>query len=149
MNLPLRLLPRRLPAWIRKAILIELTRATARAFKSPAPKLSGLSYGECLQAYARFTSDQAEIALQSGQDLAAIKTQLRQNAYPLGERLHRCFGADTMEEVIKLGQILYQAISVEIEGDRQGSVTVRRCYFSQYYAAPVCDLISALDDGVF
>jgi len=28
-------------------------------------------------------------------------------------------------------------------------VTVKRCYFSQFYSGSVCDLISALDDGVF
>jgi hypothetical protein len=48
-----------------------------------------------------------------------------------------------------LGQILYRAIGIEIQGDGQGNVTVKRCYFSQFYAGSVCDLISALDDGLF
>ena len=108
-----------------------------------------LSYDECLRTYALFTREQAEKALQSGRDIAAIKTQLYQNAYPLGEKLRKWFGVDTMEEVMELGQILYRAIGVEIQGDTQGDVTVKRCYFSQFYSSPVCDLISALDDGVF
>lgn len=149
MNLLLTVLPGRLPAWIRKAILIELTRATANAFSCPAPAVGGLSYDECLQVYARFTRDQADKALQTRRDVAAIKTQLHQNACALGGRFHRCFGADTIEEVMKLGQILYRAIDVEIEWDCQGNVTVNRCYFSQFYSPPVCDLISALDDGIF
>ena len=56
---------------------------------------------------------------------------------------------ETMEEVMALGQILYRAIGVEIQGDAQGSVTVQHCYFSRFYSGQVCDLISALDDGVF
>jgi hypothetical protein len=54
-----------------------------------------------------------------------------------------------VEEVMALGQILYRAIGVEIQGDSQGDLIVKRCYFSQFYSGPVCDLISALDDGVF
>jgi hypothetical protein len=50
---------------------------------------------------------------------------------------------------MELGQILYRAIGVEVQGDEQGNVTVSRCYFSRFYSGPVCDLISALDDGVF
>ena len=54
-----------------------------------------------------------------------------------------------MDEVRELARILYRAIGVEMQGDGQGTLTVRRCYFSQFYSGPVCDLISALDDGVF
>jgi hypothetical protein len=111
--------------------------------------LPRLSFDEYLRAYALFTREQAEKALRDGRDIRALKTQLYRNAYPLGGRLREIFGVDTMEEVIQLGQILYQAIGVEVQGDPQGNVTVNRCYFSQFYSAPVCDLISALDDGVF
>jgi hypothetical protein len=106
-------------------------------------------HDECLRAYALFTREQAEKALQAGRDLPALKARLYQNAYPLGGKLRKWLGVDTMEEVMELGQILYRAIGVEIEGDAQGDVTVSRCYFSQFYSGPVCDLISALDDGVF
>jgi hypothetical protein len=30
---------------------------------------------------------------------------------------------------MELGQILYRAIGVEIQGEPQGDVTVKRCYF--------------------
>jgi hypothetical protein len=149
MNVLLRLLPHNLPAFVREAILTELLEATADAFGCPAPALDHLSYDECLRTYALFTREQADKALQSGRDVPALKTQLYQNAYPLGGKLRRWFGVDTTADVMELGQILYQAIGVEIQGDTQGNVTVRRCYFSQFYSGPVCDLISALDDGVF
>jgi hypothetical protein len=160
MNLLIRMIPHNLPAFIREEILAELFEATADAFECPAPAHHHLSYDECLQAYALFTREQAEKALQAGRDapgrdIHAIKTQLYQNAYPLGGKLRKWFGlalrpgVDTMEEVMELGQILYRAIGVEIVGEPQGNVTVNRCYFSQFYSSPVCDLISALDDGVF
>lgn len=149
MNILLKMLPHNLPAFIREEILAELFEATADAFECPAPALDHLSYDACLRTYALFTRGQAEKALQAGCDVSAIKTQLYQNAYPLGGKLRKWFAVDTMEEVMELGQILYRAIGVEIQGDTQGDVTVKRCYFSQFYSGPVCDLISALDDGVF
>jgi len=149
MNVLLRILPHNLPVFIREQILAELFEATADAFACPVPTFDHLSFDECLRAYALFTREQAEKVLLSGRDIPAIKTRLYQNAYPLGGKLHNWFGADTMEEVMELGQILYRAIGVEIKGDTQGELTVKRCYFSQFYSGPVCDLISALDDGVF
>jgi hypothetical protein len=149
MNILLKILPHNLPAFIREEILAELFEATADAFECPAPAHDHLSYDACLWTYAQFTREQAEKALQSGRDVPAIKTQLYQNAYLLGGKLRKWLGVDTMEEVMELGQILYRAIGVEIEGDTRGDVTVKGCYFSQFYSGPVCDLISALDDGVF
>ncbi len=149
MNVLVKILPHNLPIFIREEILAELFEATADAFECPAPALDHLSYDACLRTYALFTREQAEKALKLGRDIPTIKTLLYQNAYPLGGKLRKWFVVDTMEEVMELGQILYRAIGVEIQGDTQGDVTVKRCYFSQFYSGPVCDLISALDDGVF
>jgi hypothetical protein len=149
MNILFKILPQNLPDFIREEILTELFQATADAFECLVPALDHLSYEECLRTYALFTREQAEKALQSGRDVAAIKTQLYQNAYPLGRKLRKWFGVGTMEEVMELAQILYRAIEVEIQGDVQGNVMVKRCYFSRFYCGPVCDLISALDDGLF
>jgi hypothetical protein len=155
MNILLKLLPSvvfdaiTILAFIRKKVLAELFEATADAFECPAPAHDHLSYDACLRTYALFTREQAEKALQAGRDIPAIKTQLYQNAFPLGAKLRRWFAVESMEEVMELGRILYRAIRVEIQGDTQGDLTMKRCYFSQFYSSPVCDLISALDDGVF
>jgi hypothetical protein len=149
MNIRLRLLPRNFPAFIREEILTELFDATADGFGCPAPEHDHLSNDERLRAYALFTKEQAERALQGGLDVPAIKTELYQNAYLIGGRLRRWCGIDTIEEVMALGQTLYRAIGIEIEGDTEGNVTVTHCYFSQFYSSPVCELISALDDGIF
>jgi hypothetical protein len=149
MNLLIKLLPQNLPAFIRGEILEALFEATADAFECPLPAIEHLSYEECLQTYALFTCEQAEKAIQAGRDLSAIKTRLYQNAHPLGEKLRKWFAVDTMGEVLELGQILYRAIGVDVQWDAQGKVIVKSCFFSRYYSGPVCDLISALDDGVF
>jgi hypothetical protein len=149
MSVLLRLLPHHLPVFAREEIIAELFEATAKAFECPAPAQNHLAYDERLRAYALFTREQAEKALQAGRDIPALKTRLYRNAYPLGGKLRKWFGLSTIDEVMELGQILYRAIGVEMQGDGQGDVRVERCYFSRCYSAPVCDLISALDDGVF
>jgi len=149
MNILLEILPHNLPAFVREEILAKLFEATVDAFECPAPAHDHLSYDESLRTYAMFTREQAEKALQAGRDIPAIKTQLYQNAYPLSGRIRKWLGVDTMEEVMKLGEILYRAIGVEIQGDTEGNVTVKCCFFSQFYSGQVCDLISALDDGFF
>jgi hypothetical protein len=149
MNVLRRLLPHHLPGFARKEILAELFEATAEAFAGPAPAQNHLAYDERLRTYALFTREQAEQALRVGRDMPALKMRLYRNAYPLGGKLRKWFGLSTMGEVMELARILYQAIGVEMQGDGQGTLTVRCCYFSQFYSGPVCDLISALDDGVF
>ena len=82
-----------------------LFQATAEAFNCPAPALEHLSFEECLRAYALFTREQAEKALQSGCDMQALKTQFYRNAYPLGAKLREWFAVDTMEFLYRGGRI--------------------------------------------
>ena len=149
MGLLVKMLPHELPVFLRKRILLELFRASADAFECPAPAVKHLSYEECLRTYAVFTQEQAEKALRGGRDIEAVKTRLFQNAFPLGAKLRKWTRTRSLGDVMELGQILYKAIGVKIEGDRQGNVTVSQCYFSQFYSAQGCALISALDDGIF
>jgi hypothetical protein len=149
MTIILKILPHKLPLLIRKEILAELFEATADAFENPMPALDHLTYDARLRTYAQFTSEQAEKALISGRDIPAIKARLYQNAYVLGEKICKWFTIDSMEEVMQLGQALYRAIGIEIDSNSQGEVTVKHCYFSQFYSSPICGLISALDDGIF
>lgn len=149
MNILLKLLPHDLPDFIRNEILTELFEVTANAFECPAPVLDGLPYEERLRTYAYFTREQAEKALMDGNNFAEIKERLYRNAYPLGARIRKWLGIDAVEEVMELGQILYRAIGVSMQGDASGNVIVKSCYFSQFYSGSVCDLVSALDDGVF
>lgn len=149
MSALIKVLPNSLPIIVRKKILVELFKATAKSFKCPAPALDHLSYDKCLRTYAEFTREQAENALQAGDDILAIRIRLYENASPLGAKIRKWFGVETMGEVMALGHILYKAIGVEMQGDTQGDVTVKSCYYSQFYSGRICSLISAMDDGVF
>ena len=149
MSVLLKILPQNLPVFIRKAILAELFKATADAFVTTTPVLRHLSYSARLQTYAEFTKEQAEKTLSSGIDAGVVKERLYQNAYALGKRLWKWFSIETIEEVMRLGQILYRVIGVEIYGNAKGELMVKRCFFSQQYSSPVCSLISSLDEGLF
>ncbi len=149
MALPLKILPRSLPAFVRKAVLAELFIATADAFRCPAPQYRRLAYNECLLNYALFTRQQAEKAMRISSDVASIKERLYLNAAELGKRARSWFALKSPDDVMSLGRVLYRSIGIEIEGSSDGSLIVNRCYFCRFYSPSVCDLISALDDGVF
>lgn len=149
MNILVRLLPGNLPVFLCKKILVTLARITAGAFDCPAPVFARLPYRECLRGYARFTREQAELVIRTGRDPAVVKARLFAQAYPLGKKLRESFHIHTTTEVMRFAQVLYRAIGVDIHGTPQGELTVDGCYYTCFYSAPVCDLISALDDGVF
>jgi hypothetical protein len=150
-------LPPTVPLCVRKQILAALFRATAEAFERPVPVLQGLSFDQRLEAYACFTRDHAEQVLRqalpqdlhSGAGTDALTARLYQKAEPLGRKLRAVFRTGSMAEVVALVRWLYRAIGVELVWERGEHLQVDRCYFSGYYSAPVCALISALDDGIF
>ena len=45
-------------------------------------------------------------------------------------------------------QLIYKALKIDFQGDPQGEVQIKRCYFSQYYSGEVCRVISSLDEGL-
>lgn len=145
----LKILPQNFPVFIRHEILSGLFKATADAFGCPAPSHNHRTFSKRLESYALFTRLQAEKALHFGADQVEVKARLYKNAYPLGENLRKWLAIDPVQDVMTLGQILYRAIGVEIQGDTGGEIVVERCYFSRFYSASICGLISALDDGVF
>ncbi len=149
MNPLIHFLPRELPAFGRKMILKRLFSATAAGFERPMPRLARLSLPGCLQAYARFTREQAARSLKDKGDAAGAKSRLYSQARQLGSAVRRWFHPASLMEVMLLGQVLYRAIGVDLKGDEAGRILVTRCTYSQYYSPAVCDLISALDDGVW
>ena len=133
---------------VRKMILSELFRITAAGFGTQAPALMALDCEARQQAYALFTRDHAVRVLHSGQEIQTVRSRLYRNAFVLGGRMSRWCGVNGLDEVVRLAQLIYRAIGVEVQGDSQGNLTVLRCYYSRFYSAPVCDLISCLDDGL-
>ena len=45
-------------------------------------------------------------------------------------------------------RILYRALEIDLRGDEDGAIVVRRCAFSPRYSPEVCGLMSAADAGL-
>jgi hypothetical protein len=138
---------------VKRKGLRELFGCTATAFECEAPAVAGLPYDEMLRAYARFTAVQVEQALARGAGLPEVRCRLYTAAYRMGEELRRTFGITKTAEALATVELLYRALGitlhVELRGGSTAEVTVRRCLFSEYYSASVCQLVASLDDGLF
>jgi hypothetical protein len=128
--------------------LWALFRATERAFDRPAPSLAGLSADECLLRYAQFTQGRVAELLRNGDDLPAVQERLYRNAYELGRACRRASRIGTVEDAMALGRVLYRLLDIEFQGD-EGGVVISRCYFSRFYSGQVCQVMSAMDRGLF
>jgi hypothetical protein len=150
-GLALRLLPHA-PAIVRRQALVQLFGATAAAFQASTPSLSGLSHEQCLLAYARFTADRAAEALADGGSLPELQERLYRNAYRLGRMPGRLLRVRTIDDVMVLGRFLYGILDIDFAGSERrggaGEITIRRCYFTDFYTPQVCQLMSAMDRGL-
>ena len=148
MNRVLVFLETHVPACVRKRALRALFRATARAFKCPAPSLASLAADDCLLRYAQFTQGRVAELLLNGDDLPAVQEQLYRNAYELGRACRRVSRIDTVKGTMALARCLYRLLDIEFRGDEGGNVVVSRCYFSRFYSGQVCQVMSAMDRGL-
>lgn len=138
----------RLLVCFRKQVLGALFAATARAFGAPALSLAGLPADECLRHYAMFTQSQAAAVLRRGDDLDALQERLYRNAYGLGRACRWMFRTESVADTMAVGQVLYRLLDIDFQGDVEGDVVIRRCYFSRFYSGQVCQVMSAADRGV-
>jgi hypothetical protein len=148
MNLRLLALKIYIPAFIKKKKLDELFQLTAHAFGCEAPERQGYSYSERLKSYAMFTRCKAEKCLQEGKKLEEVKTKLFQSAYRLGRKIRRHFRLRSPDEIMEMSQILYRILGIDFKGKACGDVTIKSCFFSNYYSPRICQLISSLDEGL-
>ena len=148
MNLALKLLNIYIPSSIRKSGLKQLFKATAEAFECAVPDIQGLSANESLRQYALFTRSQVEKLINSRNDLEAVKKRLYEKAFQLGESYRKKFRVRTLKDVMYTGHIIYRIIGIEFQGDPDGEVIIRRCYFSNFYNDQVCQVMSAMDSGL-
>jgi hypothetical protein len=128
--------------------LVEIGRLAADAFESEYPTWKKLSYPEQLGQFARFTKQEAEKALASGVSLQTLRGRLRDNARRFGRKIRRILRLTSPEEVMAAARILYRVIRIDLEGTSRGEIVVRKCFFSSVYSPRVCELISALDEGI-
>jgi len=148
MSVRLRIAEVHTPAFLRKKKICELFRLTARAFDMEAPLDPGAEGRDTIRAYAIFSRVNAERTLNSGGDVDTLKRRLYDRAYEFGSGLRRILRVSKPEDVMRAARLLYRFINIDFRGRPDGEVVVRKCYFSDYYSAPVCALMSSLDEGV-
>jgi hypothetical protein len=148
MNILATLLRLHTPGPVRDRVLNELFAATAVGFRCAAPDTAGLSGNAKLVAYARFTREQAAQAIREERDLDAVQARLRREAFALGDRLRGLLGVEGVTETMATARTLYRMIDIDLSATSEGDVTIRRCFFSDYYTPDTCRLISALDEGI-
>lgn len=136
-----------IPKFIRKKKVIRLFAVTAEAFETPMPSVDGLNVEECLREYAQFTKERAEEAIRSGRE-AEVKHRLHRYAFHMGTGLREEFGVRNIKETMRLARLVYDMVGIDFSGDKSGSVTIKRCYFSRYYPPEVCAVIASLDAGL-
>jgi hypothetical protein len=147
MSLVLGILKTYVPPAFKRKLLRELYRETARAFGATQPDLRGLSHEALLESYASFTRDEASRALAAGH-AAAVQEKLHANAFALGKRLRQALRLRSMSQVLATSEILYGALGIAFEGGPAGDVIIHECYFSRFYTADICKVVSSIDAGV-
>lgn len=136
------------PTFIKRRALEELFSRTAAAFESTVPKARGRSYDERLRQYALFTCAQVEDVSRRGGDMNAIQDRLYERALRMGVALRKLFRVTDLDEATALSRTLYHMIGIDFRGTPDGEVVINRCYFSRFYTAEVCRVISSLDAGI-
>lgn len=138
-----------MPDFIKKMAVPQLFNSTAAAFEAEVPPLMGLSSEECLAQYARFAQAQAEQRLRGGREVETLEQRLYRNAVEMGRRQGKWLRPGTVQDVMDIGRVLYHILDIDLRGDARGEVVISRCYFSRFYSAEVCRLMSAMDRGLF
>ena len=137
-----------IPAGIKKQYLQQLFDLTASAFQDQAPQIKGLSFKQCLLQFAQYSKAQTETSIRLRQDLQLIKSRLYHNAFQLGRSIRKRFKIKTAREVISLIKVIYRVLGIDFEADLQGEALIKKCFFSQFYSREVCEVISAIDEGM-
>ena len=137
-----------IPTGIKKQYLQQLFDLTASAFQDQAPQVQRLSFKQGLLQFARYSKAQAETAIQLKQDLQLIKSSLYHHAFQLGRSIRKRFKIKTAREIIILSKVIYRVLGIDFDADLDGEVLIKKCFFSQFYSREICEVISAIDEGM-
>lgn len=137
------------PEFVKKRVLMQLFQATAAGFELQVPPLGTLDSKECLAQYARFVQVHAGQQLRDRNEVSSLTQRLYRNAMEMARLPNKWLHLRTLQDVMATARVLYRILKIDLQGDEQGEVVIQRCYFSAYYSAEVCRLMSAMDRGLF
>ncbi len=135
------------PGHIRKRHLETLFESTADAFRVEMPKINTDSCDEILESYAQFTRTQAFRSIQHG-NITETKSRLFKNAEIIGQQFREYFKLERTNQIMRATELIYKMLKIELHGEPNGNITVRCCFFSNFYSSDTCRLISSLDEGL-
>lgn len=127
----------------RKIELQLLMNLTACALDKPARRIWTLPNEKALQVYAEYTCKH----LERNPD-KALWQRLNDEAYRMGKRLRKIFYLRKPADITRFTFLLYRNIGIQMEGSIPGKICVAKCYFSSHYTPAICQVASALDDGI-
>lgn len=136
------------PNYIKKRTIAELLRINSEAFRCEAPDIKELSYKESLSSYALFTKEQAENYINKRLPPDELKRNLSLNAYYYGRRLYKRYKIKSLKDAVRVLQMIYKHMGIDFECNEQGEFSMKRCFFSQYYNAASCELLTKLEEGL-
>jgi hypothetical protein len=137
------------PSFLKKKGLKELFISTAKAYNKNIPSLKGISFKKSLQIYAQFTKSEVENYISDGGDIGILQKEFNKHAVILGQKIRTKLLINTYSRAVSFFELLYHFIDIDLKISEQGEVTVKQCYFSDYYNPQICEIISAIDTGVF
>jgi hypothetical protein len=149
MYLLLRIFHSFIPSILKKKGLEELFICTAAAFNQNPPALKGISYNKSLSMYAQFTKDEVEKYILGGGDLLNLQKELNKHAVIFGQKLRKLFSIRTYKKTLYVFGQLYSFIGIDLKFSGNEELSVKKCFFSNYYTPQVCAIVSAIDSGVF
>jgi hypothetical protein len=137
-----------LPSSVKRKRLKQLFTLTADAFGKDVPSMEDASLDEIIDRYARFTREEAEKSIVRPEEMEKVRERLYKNALAMGDELRRVYRIRTRRDALRMGRLIYKVLKIDFRGDGECGVVIRQCFFSDYYSAGVCALISAIDEGM-
>ncbi len=148
MNFVLKFLSLYTPDFLKKRELQKLYDIAAYGFSCDTPYVNGKSFNDCLEDFALFTREQSLKALEEKQDISAIRRRMYKGAYQYGVKIRHVFHITSYKEILKVCKFLYKNIFSEFSGNENGGISIKECFFSEYYTPEICRITSALDAGI-
>ncbi len=137
-----------IPEYVKKRELRSLYVITASAFGSDRVPPRNLSFPALLEDYAHLTQSVVSQSVDHLNNLGTARQQMCHKAYELGATIRKRFGVRSVSDVMAACRIVYRSLGIDFQGTDDGSITIRSCFFSDYYSEQSCGVISCLDKGL-